>query len=249
MQNQYLIYGFTIAGCIGVLLQIAVIYAMSRSALPRYWGVFLYLLVLFLTSVCDMAGYLHPGGYPDWYRDFWLINNIIRHLSGFIAVLSLVFVATVHHPSRRTLRFGAIAGTLVVVAISVLWPEESLVATAMRSGRDLSFFTIVLNLILWSSLIRVRHQDLRLFLVSGGLGVNMTGEAIAQSISMLSGSGVFANILAVVSHLLCLAIWWKAFRLPAAARQQSRTRRRQDKPRLDHSIREVGGLAPNDLES
>lgn len=224
MDESFKIYVFATIGCVGVLLQIAVIYFMSRSALPRYWGVLVYLLVLFLTSVCDMAAYINPEGYPDWYLEYWRLNNFLRHLSGFVAVISLIFIGTARHPARTKLCAASLIGTAVVIALSLLLPEATAGETSTRVGRDLSFTTIVLNVILWSSLIKTRHQDLRLFLVSGGLGVNMTGEAIAQSLWMMGLAGPFATLLGVGTHLLCLAIWLRAFRMAVAVDKHGRGR-------------------------
>jgi hypothetical protein len=214
--EKYIIYMYTAVGCAGVLAQVAVIYAISRADLRRYWGVLQFLVILFLTSICDMAAYFNPGGYPEWYNYYWAINNNLRHVSGFVAVLSLIYIATATHPARRLLRAATLLGTAVVIAISFAFAEGDPVTAATHSGRDLAFTTIILNVVLWSSLIRTRHKDVRLFLVSGGLGVNMAGEAIAQSLAVMEVATGLTNLLAIGSHFFCLGIWWKAFRRSVA---------------------------------
>ena len=59
MPEKYTFYLFATIGFLGVLSQMAVIYAILRTDLRRYWGVLQFLLVLFLTSVsCDSVKFL-----------------------------------------------------------------------------------------------------------------------------------------------------------------------------------------------
>jgi hypothetical protein len=214
--RQYL---FLALGTSGMILQVMVIYVMTRIPFRRFGGIFFYLLVLFLTSLADMAAFFEVGSWPEWYRKYYYINNVIRHFAGFVAVISLIGAATAEHPRRQALRLKLIAGTLAVVAFSFLVSRDPRLGMYMtKVARNLSFATVVLNLILWFSLIKVRERDRRLFLVSGGLGVNMAGEAIGQSMIHLSPRLLFpASLLNVGSHLFCLYIWWKAFRLAEPA--------------------------------
>jgi hypothetical protein len=202
-----------------MLLQVLVIYAMTRTSLPRFGGIFFYLLVLFLTSVADMAVFLELASWPQWYLRYYDINNVVRHLAVFIAVISLLHAATADHPRRAAYRLRLLGGTALLVALSLLVsPDPRLGIYMTKVARNLSFAAVLLNLVLWFSLIRIRERDRRLFLVSGGLGINMAGEAIGQSMFYLSRHLVFpANLLNVLSHLACLYIWWRAFRLPAPA--------------------------------
>jgi len=205
-----------------MLLQVLVIYAMTRTSLRRFGGIFFYLLVVFLTSVADMAVFLELGSWPEWYLRYYDINNVVRHLAVFIAVISLLYVATRDHPRRFAYRVRLLIGTAVLVALSVLVSSDPRLGVYMtKVARNLSFAAVLMNLLLWFSLIRVRERDRRLFLVSGGLGINMAGEAIGQSMLYLSPLLAFpANLVNVVSHLACLYIWWRAFRpaAPAPAR-------------------------------
>ena len=209
-------YFFTALGVCGTLLQVAVIYAMTRSELRRFIGIFFYLLVLFLTTVADMSIYLQYGGWPDWYRQYYFINNTIRHVSAFIAVLSLIFAATAGHPRRQAFRFKIVLATLAgVAAILFFSPGETFPRYVNQVGRNLSFATALLNVVLWLSLIRSGLADRRLLFVSGGLGLNMAGQAIGQSMLEMGRSswlGFFGNLIAIASHMVCLYIWWVAFR-------------------------------------
>ena len=50
-------------------------------------------------------------------------------------------------------------------------------------------------------------------MVSGGMGIQMAGKAIGHSLRQLSRSAMMpGDLVIVLSHLLCLYIWWQAFR-------------------------------------
>src|SRR6185369_5358817 len=52
--------------------------------------------------------------------------------------------------------------------------------------RDLSVASAVLTLLLWLMLISSNKKDHLLLMVTGGLGLQFTGEAIAQSLRQIS---------------------------------------------------------------
>ena len=211
MQNVYIVIGF-----VGLAAQLLVIHALMTYDPRRFGGVLFYLLVLFLTTVTDLAVFLGVGAWwPAWYREYYYLNNTLRHLSGFVALVSLVHLATAGAPDRFQVRVKIVAGALVVIAMSLLlasggWPNQYM----NTASRNLSFATVILNTALWLAMIKNRATDRRLFLVSGGLGLNMAGEAIGQSLLGMSPAAQnLGNVIAIGSHFLCLYIWWSAFRL------------------------------------
>ncbi len=185
----------------------------------RFPGVFFYLLVLFLTTVADFAAAVDPGAWTGWYRPYFGLNNTARHLAGLIAVLWLYFYATAKLPTRHTLRTRVLLVVAVVVGASLYahypgWLSWSYMAIV---GRDMSFLTALLNLVLWFALIRTRERERVLFLVSGGLGLNMAGEAIAQSLYAINADlRAFASLVSVSTHILCLLIWLRALKVYSA---------------------------------
>jgi hypothetical protein len=87
---------------------------------------------------------------------------------------------------------------------------------ATQVGRDLSFGSVVLTLLLWVTLISSRRKDTQLLMVTGGLGLQFTGEAIGQSIRQISHHNralLYAgNGLMIASHLIRLFVWREAFK-------------------------------------
>jgi hypothetical protein len=75
---------------------------------------------------------------------------------------------------------------------------------------------VALTLLLWSLLISSPRKDHQLLMVTGGLGLQFTGEAIGQSLRQLSHHHqailLTGNMLMSVAHLLRLYVWMEAFR-------------------------------------
>lgn len=208
-------YLFTALGACGVVLQVVVIYLMTRGFYRAYPAVFFYLLVLFLTTVSDFAAYLDVNAYHTWYASIYYINNTLRYFSGFAAVISLYLKVTAEDPGMRRMRVRVIGGVFVIVSFILagrLLGYESLETYLSVVGRDMSFLTAILILILWMALIQHRTRDPFLFLISSGLGLNMTGEAISLSLYYLGAPYGLAGGIGVISHILCLLIWIKALR-------------------------------------
>lgn len=211
METLYLALGIS-----GVVLQGLVIYAMTRGGYREFPGVAFCVIVLFLASIAEFAAYVDVSSRPEWYASCYYVSNSGRHLAAFVAVISLIYVAARDNPQRQAFRVKIAVLTLVVITASVLlaggsWPH----AYMNQVNRNLSFATVILTLFLWFSLVRVRTRDRLLFLVSGGLGLNMAGEAISQSLLHLARSGItyhVASLFSILPHLLCLWIWWTAFR-------------------------------------
>jgi hypothetical protein len=122
---------------------------------------------------------------------------------------------------RRTLLFGIIGGTLAFAAITFFIHVDSQPGVPIGKWmtpwtRDLSFGAAILDLGLWATLIANRQRNYRLLMVSGALGVQFTGEAIAQALRDLSPFlRDVATFLVPLPNLICLYIWWQAFRSTA----------------------------------
>jgi hypothetical protein len=87
------------------------------------------------------------------------------------------------------------------------------------------FGSVGLTLLLWSTLIASKQKDDLLLMITGGLGLQFTLEAIGQSLRQLSRHRpailLAANILLSAAHLMRLYVWREAFRRP---RKQQETK-------------------------
>jgi hypothetical protein len=103
----------------------------------------------------------------------------------------------------------------VFVLVSVYFTWNPKIGHWMTNlSRNLGFLAVVLNLVLWAALIQFRRQDRVLLMVTGGMGIQMAGKAIGHSLRQLlyPRNPLAGDLIIVLSHMLCLYIWWPAFR-------------------------------------
>lgn len=200
-----------ISWAVGLGLNLLVIAAMLRGSYRQYRFAFAYVVALLLTTVVEIAAATAARALPlDVY--YWIDEAILDGLV-FCVVIALIDQAAEHAPGRIKRRW-LIAGAAALVAASV----------ALRSGpghfnhrmtvvsRDLNMCAVILDLILWTVLAASRRPDRRLLLLSGGLGIQLTGAIMGQSLRQISRGTVLAGILLeVITGFLGLYIWWRAF--------------------------------------
>jgi len=230
---QWLIFFISLA------LQVFVIGLLRRGPYKDYPFVFVYSLVLIMTTVADgaaFAGVAHME--PVFFR-----NEALRQLLLFTVVMSLMDRAIRERPYRGRIRAVLILSACVAVLISVQIHREAHYSHhynlwATQVGRDLSFGSVALTLLLWVTLISARRKDTQLLMVTGGLGLQFTGEAIGQSMRQLSVPHhhillLAGNLVLTASHLMRLYVWSEAFRRPRVIHQIDDEPDGGDIPRFD----------------
>jgi len=215
---QWLIFFVSLA------LQVFVIGLLRRGAYKDYPFVFVYSLILIMTTVADgavFAGLAHMD--IGFYR-----NEALRQLLLFTVVMSLMDRAIRDRPYRGRIRLILIFSACVAVLVSVEIHGEAhsnhYNLWATQVGRDLSFGSVVLTLLLWVTLLSSRRKDTQLLMVTGGLGLQFTGEAIGQSMRQLSVPHhhillLAGNLVLTASHLMRLYVWSEAFRRARTVQQ------------------------------
>lgn len=224
------------------VLQLLVLATLLKGAYKRYPFVFAYSVVLILTLVIEV-GALADAGYATAAakRYFW-VNDLVRQSLLFAVVISLIYRAA--GSNRGVLCRALVAGAALVAAFSFYTNLGFPVGTLMTTvGRNLSFCSAVLNLVLWSLLIVSRDKDRQLLLVVGGLGIQFTAEAIGQSLRFLAVAGTsrflvqVGNILMAGGHIVCLSIWFQAFQrgVPEKSSLEDRTSRSVSGEEIDRA--------------
>lgn len=211
---------------IGIPLSVLVIAALLRGGYRLFPVLFVYQIVDFLMTVAGLPTYIayyfyHDGGAKfrmgQW---FWWDEMLMQPLV-YAVVVSLIYRATVKAASRWLVRSALIGGAVLVAGASFLYhyhPQIPMGDWMAFWMRDLTFSSAILDLALWALLLASRVRNLQLLMVSGGLGMQFTGEAIGESLrSMavqhhshtLSFAGSFVT---TVVDLAALYIIWQAFR-------------------------------------
>ena len=207
---------------VGLVLQLLVIAVVLRRRQGGFKVLFIYLVLLFLSTVLNAAAYYNPGTQVRAARYYWL-SDAVRQAFIFLLVLSFIHNALVQRVNRTPLRRMLWAGACLYVLASLYFTWDPRIGHWMTNlSRNLAFLAVILNLILWAALIQFRRGDRVLLMVSGGMGIEMAGKAIGHSLRQLSKSTeLTGDLILVITHLLCLCIWWQAFRRVDPARRAS----------------------------
>jgi hypothetical protein len=203
-------------------LQILILTAMRKGAWRRYPFVFLFVAVDLITNVLEIQpnltyDSLSAAARRQWLWLYWWDERIIQALS-FLVVISLIYRASAHTAPRRTLLLMLIGGSLLFALVS-LWiyydPHVTTGKWMTRWSRNMNFCAAILDLGLWATLIRAREKDQRTLMIAGALGLQFTAGAIGQALRDVAHETVgFTSVIIVSANLICLYIWWQAFRLP-----------------------------------
>ncbi|MEO7141988.1 MAG: hypothetical protein ABI165_00630 [Bryobacteraceae bacterium] len=221
----------------GTALQIVLLSVLVRD---RYWRslpfVFVYSVALLVTNGVDWyfritlpkvsgAG---AGGLSNEY--FWL-NDCLRQFCLFLVVMSLLYRAVGHSNKGKQLRHAiTIAFALVAVVSAFVVHDSHTSQWPTLVIRNVSFTVVFVNLIVWSALIRTGDPERLPLMLTAGVGLQMTGEAIGQALRsspMRHGHYfvvVIGNVILVLAHILCLVTWLYALkadqrRVAASARR------------------------------
>jgi len=213
---------------IGLPLSVLVIAVLLRGGYRRFPVLFAYQIVDFVMTVGGLPTYIayyfyhDPSAKPLMARWFWWDEMVLQPLV-YAVVVSLIYRATEKAPSRGLVRGALIGGAALVAGASFFFHYHPQIPNGDWMAfwtRDLTFSSAILDLALWGLLLASRVRDLQLLLVSGGLGIQFTGEAIGESLrSMavqhrshaLSFAGSFVTTVVDLTSLYI--IWW-AFRNP-----------------------------------
>jgi hypothetical protein len=199
---------------IGLTLQYLVIRALIAGPYREFLAVFIYCICLAVTTVAEILLTIDVGVASKAWKEFYWTADVVRTTAQYCSVVSLVLLAMPKGPKR-----GLLVRQLLLLA-GIFWAgsiwihrDPDLTVWMTKVVRNLSFCSSVVNLALWFLLIASERRDNRLLLIAGGLGIQMTGDAIGQSLRQISIKTVgFAGALfAVFAHFACLYIWWYAF--------------------------------------
>jgi hypothetical protein len=240
-----------ISAIVGAVLQALILHALIKGPYRKYPFLFTNVLVLLVTGIIDAALYNFQVG--TWARSarvvFW-IDDSIRQVLLFVLVLSLVYQAMPEGRKRAAVQRLLIFGSFTLAVISYFTLSDPRISVRMSAViRNMSFCAAILNLALWAALIKRKQYDPKILMISGGLGLQITGEAMGHSLRNLwqisRAYATAGNVVLILAHLLCLFIWWQAFRANSSKEKQPKAERRR--PPFDGGLaaRYTGSTLPN----
>lgn len=212
--------GFALAS---VALYVALLSAMLRGTYRYYPFVFAYVIFNLFSTVAQGSFKYNFGATSRAYARAYWVSDFIATLLILLIIIHLIRMAMARHPLRNPVYAGLLVGLVLTGAVSgflvqnrSLDPLKSKLMTEV--GRDYYFSAVLLVAILWVMLIRTNQENKQLYLLTSGLGLQLTGAAIAHAIRMSSHMWLLANCFLISTYLLNLYIWYVAVKkFPAEA--------------------------------
>jgi len=206
-----------------IAIQAVVIVFLLRGPFRRYPLLLLYCILQLAATIGEEYVYRVFGGSSAISRKLYWADEVTLDLLLFLMVITLTYRALEASPLRAAM--GRLLGAVVVIALVVPFVLFSArrFTTPWFDGTSqlLNFGAAIMNLGLWTALIGTKRRDPLLLTVSAGLGVAVTGAAIAFGLRrftpILSTPQQLANLFKTITYLASVAIWCWAFR-PAARR-------------------------------
>jgi hypothetical protein len=211
------------AYAIGLCLNLLVIFALLRGSYRQYPFVFVYVLALLASTVVEIAVQASPGTLQKNYKYYYWADEVILDVLVFCLVIALIDEAARHSTQKAVERHWLVVAAGVICAVSFVAHSGSHLNRQMTLvSRDLNICAVILDLVLWSLLLAARRPDRRLMLLSGGLGLQLTGAVMGEQLRHFSHSLFLAGaLLEVTTGFLGLYIWWRALRATPAPRTVS----------------------------
>jgi hypothetical membrane protein len=212
-----------------VLLQfLLLVLLVLHSNYRRYLLLFAYCVLLFSTTVLEWWSFTHgaPIGSARYSAIYWR-NEMILDLFLFLMVIGLTSQAMGESPRRDKVRLVlVIVSGIVLLLPLVIFPSRFGPLWYYSTSQFFNFGGAVLNLALWMALLSNRKRDRRLLAVSTGLGIAVTGAAIAFGLRQFTSVSGFGRPLVDMfksgTHAIGMVIWCLAFlprpKPPAATR-------------------------------
>jgi hypothetical protein len=203
---------------ITIAIQAVVIVFLLRGPFRRYPVLLLYCILQLAASLTE--GYVlrvFGDASPVFGRLYWT-DEVILDLLLFLMVIMLTYRALEASPLRAAM--GRLLGAVVVIVLVVPFVlfNARRFSTPWFDGTSqlLNFGAAIMNLGLWTALIGTKKRDPLLLSVSAGLGVAVTGAAIAFGLRRFtpiqSTPQQLADLFKTITYLTSVAIWCWAFR-------------------------------------
>ena len=196
---------------IGLWLNLLVISALARGSYRRYPFVLAYALTLLISTVIEIGVHATPKDVQKYY--YWA-DDVVLDILVFCVVIAFIDEAARHSRQKPVGRRWLILGAAALLVGSVAVHHSPKLNHQMTLvSRDLNICAVILDLMLWSLLVASRRPNRRLLLLSGGLGLQLTGAIMGEQLRNFShGLLNIGTAVEVITALLNLFIWWRALR-------------------------------------
>lgn len=206
------------------LFTIGALQAMLGGAWRRFPVLFVYLCLNFSLSAPMSIAFLVSGAtWTGVSRSAYWILSLSMQLCGVVLLLVLTRKAGELRPDiRRTVTLMSL-GFLVALISSGAWHYEVFSSGLPNRwmtfvSRDVAFVSAGMNLILWTFLLSNRKRDQTILLISAGLGLGCTIDAMGHALRFFPNEVKdVGNLVISAGSILTSYVWYRIFQ-PVAIR-------------------------------
>jgi len=211
-----------------IVLFVALVF-LARGPARKFWIVLVYIASELSANIgLAVADFFLSGSVGETavinrlrYSHLYWTSNLFLDLLRFLLVVLLIGRAasgTRARPAMNRFLIGVVVAALVLPFVLfhprfTPWP---LGAWFNSTSELLNFGAALMNLPLWATLIGSRLRDPQFLKVSAGLGVAVTGAALAYGLRHFIPPGAFRwvpNLFLMLSQLAGWLLWCSAFRI------------------------------------
>ena len=194
---------------LGVSLQLAIIAGLLRGSFRTYPMLLVIMVANFLGTIAASSAIFDLGKWTIQTARLYWICETLQYVLIFAFQVHLLYQTLTNSKSRRRILYVIFAGLLVAVFAtwSAYHPRFNLWMTQLI--RNFSFASMILNLALWTTLLR--SPDRCRLMITGAFGTMLAGGAIGHSLRQISHSLVpLGNAVLISTYLLYLFLLWRA---------------------------------------
>ena len=200
---------------VGLGLQCLVLSALLQGAVRAYPFVFAYVVVNLLSSIVQFSFKHYFGARSrEFYQAYWVCDFLGTFLILMI-IIHLVRIAMGRHRYGAMVYWGLLMGTVVVGVAGFLAIQArgfSMGRWLTYVGRDYYFSAVILNAMLWFALVRSSQDNKQIYLLTSGLGLQLTGAAVAHALRVSPQFRWHANVFLIATYLANLGVWYVALK-------------------------------------
>ena len=210
---------------VSLAVQCVLVVLLLRGHVRQYPFLLFYSVLQLALAASETVVLRSYGTASNLYVKLYWTDEVILDLLLFLMVILLVYRALEGSPLRAMMGRLLAAVVLIALVVPFILFSARRFSTAWFNGTSqlLNFGAALLNLGLWTALVGTRKRDPLLLSVSAGLGIAVTGAAIAYGLRQFTMAGGamrdLANLLKTVTYLASVLIWCWAFRRPARKSQ------------------------------
>ncbi len=223
-------YFYYLSTALSTLFIIGALQAMLEGAWRRYPVLFAYLCFTFSLSAPMSIAFLVSGAtWTQVSRSAYWILSLSMQLCGVALLLVLTRKAGEHRPEiRRTVLLMSLAFVVAIIGSSTFHYPIAVSGLPNRwmtfISRDVAFVSAIMNMILWSLLLSNRKRDATILLISAGLGLQCTIDAMGHAMRFFPNEVKdVGNLVISAGSILTSYVWYRIFQ-PPPLRSSSRLR-------------------------